>query len=539
VEFNLADLFESVVDTVPGAVAVVTGERRLRYVDLEARANRLAHALAAAGVGPGDFVGLQLPNGSEYLEGMLACFKLRAVPINVSFRYLESELRYLYRDAGLVGLIFPRSLAAAVGAAAEAMAERRVMLEVDDTGRGERLSGAADYEDALAGYPDARDFGPRFADDVYCVYTGGSTGLPKGVLWRHEDIFFAAMGGGDALQLGNPIARPEELPGRVLQPGLVALCVPPLIHSSAQWLAFSEFFGGGTLVLLPTGHFDPVAAWRLLARERANIVVIVGDAMAQPLLDALESGAVPADDHASLMVIGSGGAILSRSTRERVARLLPNVIVVDGFGSSETGQMGGTAPPKGALSLPRMRVDERTTVFDDKLRPVVPGSSTVGHLGRGGRLPLGYHGDPIKTAATFVTVGGRRWAMPGDLAMVEADGTIVVLGRASQCINTGGEKVYPEEVEAALRGHPNVADALVVGVPDELWGERVVAVVEPRPGSGPTLDALRAFLRGELASYKLPKQLILVERLERLPSGKPDYQWATDAVHSALKEVCE
>jgi len=537
VEFNLADLFESVVDTVPAALALVAGERRLCYADLEARSNRLAHVLAAAGVGPGDFVGLQLANSHEYLEGMLACFKLRAVPINVSFRYVESELRYLYRDAGLVGLIFPRSLAPVVGAAAEAMAERRVMLEVDDTGTAERLSGAADYEDALAAYPDARDFGPRSADDLYCVYTGGTTGLPKGVLWRHEDVFFAAMGGGDALQLGNRIARPEELPGRVLQPGLVALSVPPLIHSSAQWLAFSVFFGGGTLVLVPSGHFDAVAVWRLLARERANIVVIVGDAMAWPLLDAIESGAVAADDRASLMVIGSGGAILSRSTRERVARLLPNVIVVDGFGSSETGQMGGTAPPAGALGLPRLRVDERTAVFDERLCPVVPGSSTVGHLARGGRLPLGYHGDPVKTAATFVTAGGRRWAVPGDLAMVEADGTIIVLGRASQCINTGGEKVYPEEVEAALKGHPDVADAIVVGAPDERWGERVVAAIQPRPGRAPTLEGLRAFLHGELASYKFPKQVVLLERLERLPSGKPDYRWAKDAVQSVAKEV--
>ena len=523
-EFNLADLFESVVDAVPDAPAVVAGPRRLTYAALDERANRLAHCLAAAGIGRGDLVGIQLTNGSEYLEAMLACFKVRAVPVNVNFRYTGAELRHIYDDAALVGLIHHRGFAGAVETALEAMAARRLILEVDDGSGGPPSPWADDYERALAGATAERDFGPRSADDLYCVYTGGTTGAPKGVLWRHEDIFFGAMGGGDPLQLGDVIDRPEQLRQRLLRPGMVALPIPPFMHASAHWLAFSTFFGGGSLVLLPGGHFDPRTTWELVASERVNVVVVVGDAMARPLLDALEESG--GSDTSSLMAIGSGGAILSASTKARLAHLLPGVIVADAFGSSETGQLGGAPPVDDPFGAPRLQVDERTTVLDADLRPVEPGSPTVGLLARGGRVPIGYRGDPARSAATFVEVDGRRWALPGDHARVEPDGTIVVLGRSSQCINSGGEKIYAEEVEAALKGHPDVADAVVVGVSDPRWGERVAAVVEPRPGRRPSLDELREHARGVLAGYKLPKQLVLVDRMERLASGKADYRWA-------------
>ncbi|HEY5155222.1 MAG TPA: acyl-CoA synthetase [Acidimicrobiales bacterium] len=527
-EFNLADLFESVVDAVPDAPAVVAGPRRLTYAALDQRANRLAHRLTAAGIGTGALVGIQLANGSEYLEAMLACFKVRAVPVNVNFRYTGAELRQLYDDAGLVGLVHHRAFAPAVESALEAMAERRLILEVDDASGVASSPWAEDYEQALASESAERDFGPRSADDLYCVYTGGTTGTPKGVLWRHEDIFFAAMGGGDPLQLGDVIDRPEQLEQRLLRPGMVALPIPPFMHASAHWLAFSTFFGGGSLVLLPGGHFDPRTTWELVVSERVNVVVVVGDAMARPLLDALESS--PGTDTSSLMAIGSGGAILSASTKARLARLLPGVIVADAFGSSETGQLGGAPPVGDPFGPPRLRVDERTAVFDADLRPVEPGSPTVGLLARGGRVPIGYRGDPARSAATFVEVDGRRWALPGDHARVEPDGTIVVLGRSSQCINSGGEKIYAEEVEAALKGHPDVADAIVVGVSDPRWGEHVAAVVEPRPGQRPTLDELREHAGGVLAGYKLPKELVLVDRMERLASGKADYRWAQASV---------
>lgn len=525
--FNLADLFESIVDAVPDRPAVVTGAHRLTYADLDGRANRLAHRLAAGGVDPGDSVGLQLVNGSEYLEGMLACFKLRAVPININYRYVDAELRYLYEDSGLVALVHHRQFAPVVGSARVAMGEARVILEVDDDSPVPASTWAQDYETELAAQPDDRPTVERSGDDIYCVYTGGTTGAPKGVLWRHEDIFFAAMGGGDPLQSGNLIQQPEELPSRLLGFGIIALPVPPFMHASAHWLAFSSFFGGGTLVLLPDGHFDPVVTWQLVGAEHVNVLVVVGDAMARPLLDVLEHDPA-AYDTSSLMALGSGGAILSPSTKQHIAHLLPSVIIADAFGSSETGQIGGAPPPDDQFGAPRLRVDERTNVFDDDLHPVEPGSGRSGHLARGGRVPIGYRGDEARSATTFVAVEGRRWALPGDLAEVESDGSITVLGRASQCINTGGEKVYPEEVEAVLKAHPGVLDAVVVGVPDERWGEHVTAVVQARPDCSPSLEDLRDHTRQSLASYKLPKELVVVDRIERSPSGKADYRWAKD-----------
>ncbi len=524
-EFNLADLFESVVDTVPDRLAVVSGSRRLTYAELDRRANRLAHRLDAAGVGPGDFVGLQLLNGSEYLEGMLGCFKLRAVPVNINYRYVDAELRHLYADAGLVGLIHHRQFAPMVAPALDALAERRLVLEVDDESPGPTSPWAGAYEPELVSQPGERPRVARSADDLYCVYTGGTTGFPKGVLWRHEDIFFAAMGGGDPLHLGDVIDRPAQLAERLLDPGMVALPVPPFMHASAHWLAFSTFFGGGTLVLLPGGRFDPELTWRLVAEERVNVLVVVGDAMTRPLLDVIEQNP-GAHDTTSLMALGSGGAILSPSTKERLARLLPDVLVADAFGSSETGQLGGAPAADDPFGPPRLRVDDRTEVFDDELHPVVPGSGVTGRLARGGRVPLGYLGDVASSAATFVEVDGRRWALPGDLARVESDGSIAVLGRSSQCINSGGEKIYPEEVEAVLKAHPDVVDAVVVGLPDERWGERVTAVVQARPGTSPSLEDLREHARASLAGYKLPKQLVVVGHVERSPSGKADYRWA-------------
>ena len=519
------------MDTVPEQTALVAGARRLTYAELDARANRLAHALAAAGVRTGDRVGLQLTNGTEYIEGMLGCFKIRAVPVNVNYRYMASELRYLYDDASLVGLLFHSRFGPAVADALEALRAPRVLLEVADVtpplGLGE------DYEAVLAGQRDERAFPARSADDEYCVYTGGTTGLPKGVVWRHEDIFFAAMGGGDALSLGDVIHTPDELAAHVLRPGMTALPTSPFIHASAHWLAFTTLFGGGKVVVLPDGHFDPVTTWELVARESVNVLVVVGDAMARPLVDELD--AHPGRyDLSSVLAVGSGGAVLSPSTKRRLAELLPGRAVVDAFGSSETGQLGGQAPDGDPYGAPRLHVDDRTTVFDDDLGVVEPGSGRVGLLARSGHIPLRYLGDANKSAATFVTVDGRRWALPGDQATVEADGTIVVLGRGSLCINTGGEKVFPDEIEAVLKDADEVGDAVVVGVPDEMLGQRVVAVVVARPGHQVHPESLRDHCRRELAGYKTPRQVVVAEEIVRSASGKPDYGWARQYAADAL-----
>ena len=531
-EFNLADLFECVVDCAGAQTAMVSGARRLTFDDLDQRANRLAHCLAAAGVGPGDRVGVQLTNGTEYIESMLACFKIRAVPVNINYRYVAAELRYLYQDAGLVGLVYHRRFGPAVAGALGSMAEHRLVLEVAD-GSGPPAD-ALDYEAAIGSASPTRGFAPRRADDLYCVYTGGTTGMPKGVLWRHEDIFFAAMGGGDPLSLGDFITSPDELPGRVLHPGLTSLAVPPFMHAAGHWLAFSIFFGGGKIVTTPGGVFDPAEVWRLVEEESVNAVVVVGDAMARPLLDLL--AADPGRyDLSSLVAVGSGGAVLSPSTKAQLAELLPGRIVADLFGSSETGQIGGQAPPGDPFGAPRLRADGCTCVLDDDLEPVAPGSGVVGHLARGGHVPIGYLGDPAKSEATFVEHHGRRWALPGDLATVDEDGSIVVLGRDSQCINTGGEKVFPEEVETVLKGHPDVADVVVVGVPDERFGERVVALVQPRAQRTIDSEAVRRFGREQLSGYKVPREILVTDEIVRSPSGKPDYPWARETARRAFE----
>ena len=522
-EFNLADLFESVVDRVGSQTAMVSGIRRLTYNELDQRANRLAHRLEAGGIGSGDRVGLQLANGTEYIEGMLACFKIRAVPININYRYAGGELRYLYQDAGLVSLVFHSRFAPAVQGALDAMSETRVLLEVRDSSP--FLSLGEDYEAAITSMSPDREFRPRAADDLYCVYTGGTTGMPKGVIWRHENIFFAAMGGGDPLSLGRWIRSPQDLADRVLSPGIKALAIPPFMHAAGHWLAFSNMFGGGEIVTTPGGAFDPSEIWRLVQEEAINAVVVVGDAMARPMLDVL-SADPSRYDLSSLIAVGSGGAVLSPSTKEQLAELLPGRIVADLFGSSETGQIGGESPPDDPYGPPRLRVDEHTDVFDDDLEPVPPGSGVVGHLARGGHVPIGYLGDPGKSATTFVECRGQRWALPGDLATVEGDGTIIVLGRGSLCINTGGEKVFPDEVEATLKDHPDVADAVVVGVPDARFGERVVALVQLRPGRKVSPEVLRQQGRARLTGYKLPREVLFTEGIVRSPSGKPDYVWA-------------
>jgi acyl-CoA synthetase (AMP-forming)/AMP-acid ligase II len=530
-EFNLADLFESVVDQVEAETAMVSGARRLTYLDLDRRANRLAHYFEGVGIGPGDHIGVQLANGTEYIEVMLACFKIRAVPINVNYRYRSGELRYLYKDAALAGLVFHSRFSGAVTGALDAMSETRAMLEVPD---GSGLSGIADdYQAALESAPAMRVFPPRRSDDLYCVYTGGTTGMPKGVLWRHDDIFFAAMGGGDPLSLGNYIAAPGELAERVLRPGMTALAIPPFIHAAGHWLAFSTLFGGGKVVTVENGIFDPSDVWRLVEIESVNVIAVVGDAMARPLLDVLAAAEPDQYDLSSLMAVGSGGALLSPSTKAQLTRLLPGRVVADRFGSSETGQLGGEAPPGDPFGPPQLHVDDRTDVFDEDLQPVRPGSGAIGRLARGGHVPIGYLGDAAKSATTFVEQGGRRWALPGDLASVRTDGTITVLGRGSLCINTGGEKVFPDEVEAMLKDHPDVRDAIVVGIPDNRYGEKVVALVQPNPGCRIDTEGLRQYGRDRLTGYKVPKVVMVVDEIQRSPSGKPDYPWARSLAESA------
>jgi acyl-CoA synthetase (AMP-forming)/AMP-acid ligase II len=519
--FNLADLFEAVVDHVGDREVLVAGDRRLTYAALDERANRLANHLLGLGVGPGEHVGLQLVNGTEYVEGMLAAYKIRAVPINVNYRYVEAELKYLFDDADLVALIVHDEFASSAASAATGKLRHTLVVGTD-----------GDYEPTLAAASPARPDGAgRSGEDLYCVYTGGTTGMPKGVLWRHEDIFFGAMGGGDPMQMGNWITAIDELPSRIPTPGMSGLCTPPLMHASAQWTAFHLFFTGGKVVFTPGGRFDPVEILTLVGREKANMLVIVGDAMGRPIADTLAAAAPGTYDTSSLIVIGSGGAILSPAVKQQINDLLPMTMIVDGFGSSETGVQGTRA---GTADKPMFSVNAQTAVLDDDFKPVEPGSGQIGRLARRGHIPLGYYNDPEKTAKTFAEIDGVRWVLPGDMATVDTDGTVVLLGRGSVSINSGGEKIFPEEVEAALKAHPDVFDAVVVGTPDERWGEKVTAVVQPRPGSELQLDEVQEFCRGHIAGYKVPRAIALVDQMVRSPSGKADYRWAKDYAISRL-----
>jgi 3-oxocholest-4-en-26-oate---CoA ligase len=524
-EYNLADLWERVADTVPDHEALVCAGRRLTFAEEDERATRLANALADQGVGPGDHVACYLYNSIEYLEVMLAAFKLRAVPINVNYRYVEDELRYLLDDADARAVVFHREFAPKLAAIAPSLPKLQTYFAVDDgTDPAPAALGAVDYEPALAAASATRAFGPRSADDLYILYTGGTTGMPKGVMWRHEDVFFGAMGGAGGG--GKPITSPEEIAERCV--AARTKCVPacPFMHGTAHWMAFSALFNGGAVVIPAEHRLDALKLWQLVEREQANFMVIVGDAFARPMLDALETEAGRALDVSGLRVLLSGGAILSPALKRQLVDRLPGVLIVDGYGASETGGQGQSVVVSGSdiPTAPQFRVSDDTLVLGDDLRPAPPG--VVGRLARRGPIPLGYYKDPDKTAATFPVVDGVRWAVPGDHAVADADGLITLLGRGSVSINSGGEKVYPEEVESVLKGHTEVVDAVVVGVPDERWGERVVAVVQPRPDTSPTLEALQAHAREHLARYKLPREVVLVDTITRSPSGKPDYRWA-------------
>jgi acyl-CoA synthetase (AMP-forming)/AMP-acid ligase II len=459
---------------------------------------------------------------------MLAAFKLRAVPINVNDRYVEDELRYLLDDADAVAVVFHRGFEGKLAAICPSLPALRTFIAVDDGSAPSRTDlEFDDYEVALASASPARDFGPRSPDDLYLLYTGGTTGMPKGVMWRHVDLFFGAMAGAGGG--GAPIRTPEEIADRCREPRTRCVPICPFMHGTAHWMAFSSLFMGGTVIIPAEHHLDPIALWRLVEREQANFIVIVGDAFARPLLDALNTPEGRAIDVSCLHVVLSGGAILSPSLKRALVERLPALLVVDGYGASETGGQGQSVVVAGGdvPTAPRFRVGDDTQVLGSDLRPV--GVGVVGRLARRGHIPLGYYKDEAKTATTFPVVDGVRWAVPGDHAVVETDGSITLLGRGSVSINTGGEKVYPEEVESVLKDHADVFDAVVVGIPDDRWGERVVAIVQSRPGTAPSLDALQQHSRAHLAGYKIPRDIVLVDAIERSPAGKPDYRWARTA----------
>ncbi|OBK54986.1 acyl-CoA synthetase [Mycobacterium gordonae] len=540
VALNIADLAEHAIDAVPDRVALICGDEQLTYAQLEEKANRFAHYLMDQGVREGDKVGLYCRNRIEIVIAMLGIIKAGAILVNVNFRYVEGELRYLFDNSDMVALVHERQYSDRVANVLPDTPNVKTVLVVED---GSDLDyqryGGVEFYSAIADSSPERDFGARTADAIYLLYTGGTTGFPKGVMWRHEDIYRVLLGGTD-FATGEFVKDEYDLAkAAAANPPMVRYPIPPMIHGATQSATWMSLFSGQTTVLAP--EFNAEQVWQTIHKHKVNLLFFTGDAMARPLLDALQKD--NDYDLSSLFLLASTAALFSPSIKEKLLELLPNRVITDSIGSSETG-FGGTsivakdAPHSGG---PRVTIDHRTVVLDDEGNEVKPGSGVRGFIAKKGNIPVGYYKDEKKTAETFKTINGVRYAIPGDYALVEEDGTVTMLGRGSVSINSGGEKIYPEEVEAALKGHPDVFDALVVGVPDPRYGQHVAAVVQAREGARPSLSELDSLVRSEIAGYKVPRSLWYVDEVKRSPAGKPDYRWAkeqtearpADDVHAA------
>ena len=540
VALNIADLAEHAIDAVPDRVALICADEQLTYAQLEEKANRLAHYLIDRGVKKDDKVGLYCRNRIEIVIAMLGIVKAGAILVNVNFRYVEGELRYLFDNSDMVALVHERRYSDRVANVLPDTPNVKTTLVVEDGSDNdfERYGGVEFYSAIAQGSPE-RDFGERSADDIYLLYTGGTTGFPKGVMWRHEDIYRVLFGGTD-FATGEFVKDEYDLAkAAAANPPMIRYPIPPMIHGATQSSTWMSIFAGQTTVLAP--EFDADEVWRVVHDHKVNLLFFTGDAMARPLLDAL----IKDNDYdlSSLFLLASTAALFSPSIKDKLLELLPNRVITDSIGSSETGFGGTSVVAAGHTHTggPRVTIDHRTVVLDDDGNEVQPGSGVRGVIAKKGNIPVGYYKDEKKTAETFQTINGVRYAIPGDYALVEEDGTVTMLGRGSVSINSGGEKIYPEEVEAALKGHPEVFDALVVGVPDPRYGQHVAAVVQARPGRRPSLADLDSFVRSEIAGYKVPRSLWLVDEVKRSPAGKPDYRWAkeqtearpADDVHAA------
>ncbi len=538
-QFTLAGVNEVVAGEVPDREAIVFGDRRITFGQLAERSRRLASYLHAQGLGchterselephesGQDHVGQYLYNGNEYLESMLGCYKSRVAPFNVNYRYVDEELRYLLHDAGTKGLIYHAEFAPTLARVLPDLPQLTILLQVDD-GSGEALlPGAVDYEAALAGADPAGPPVTPSPDDLYIVYTGGTTGMPKGVLWRQHDIFMNAMGGkevGTWIEVSSTAEIAQKARDNT---GFRLMTLPPLMHGAAQWAGFMMLNGGSTLIMPTSHHLDAGEVWRLVQDEHAQSVVIVGDAMARPLLEELKRGDY---DVSSLFVLGNGGAALSAAIKTEYLDLLPSLLINDSLGSSETGAQASHLSAKDAVQTGKFNPGPGATVVsEDMTRVLEPGHEGIGWLAQSGPVPLGYLGDAAKTARTFPTIEGVRYSVPGDRAVRRDDGEIDLLGRDSQCINSGGEKIFVEEVEQAIISHPEVLDVLVCGRPSERWGSEVVAVVQRTRGSSIDEAVLTEHAGASIARYKLPKGWVFVDQVVRSPSGKADYRWAKD-----------
>ena len=528
---SVAELHETIAALQPDKECLIFRDQRLTWADVTERTRRLANYLIAQTLGchterehllghesGQDHLAIYLHNGNEYLETMLGCFKARVAPFNVNYRYVAEELTYLLNDSQATAIVVHSQFAPILQEVLPNLSRLRVIIQVRDASANELLPGAVWYEDALeqslATKPDVAWSG----DDLYILYTGGTTGMPKGVLWRNADALTECFGGSKtAVSVEDFLAEATT--------GLRAIASPPFMHGAGHWVSFRIWNGGGTVIVQSTPErLDPHDIWSLIEREKVNFLLIVGDAFARPLLDGLASQSY---DLSSLLSILSGGAPLSAHLKIEFHTHLPSVIVIDGLGSSEAGGQLAQVTAGGTATTGTFSLQEQNHILSENLdRVLEPGHAELGWLAKSGRLALGYFGDPVKTARTYPIIDGVRYAVPGDRAKVTADLMVELHGRDSVTINSGGEKIFAEEVEAAIKGHPSVYDCVVAGRPSDRWGNEVVAVVRIRQGHTPDAESLLSHAAEHIARYKLPKAFVFVNEISRSPSGKADYRWA-------------
>ena len=538
---NLAALHEAIAAAVPDHECLVFGARRFRWADVSDRTRRLAAVLAEAGLGcrrpraglanhesGQDHVALYLYNGNEYLEGMLGAMKARCAPFNVNYRYVEEELLYLFDNADAKAVIFHAGFAPTLTRLRERLPQIRLWIQVED-GSGEKLEGALDYEAALAAAAPRAPEGLS-DDDLYILYTGGTTGMPKGVLWRQDDILRASLlPPRTEPSIPAVVERARRGAGKVR-----ALPLPPFMHGAAHWAAFTMWHTGGTVVVQSNPRrLDPAEVWSTVERERITALTIVGDAFAKPLLEGLAERRY---DVSSVQTVSSGGAILSAAVKDQLLAALPGARILDVLGSSETGHQAtqvssaGAKATSGSFALGA----ENFVLKEDLSGLVAPGSGELGWLARTGPVPLGYYKDAERTARTFPVIDGVRYSVPGDRVIALGEGGLQLLGRDSVTINSGGEKIFAEEIEIALKHHPAVWDTVVTGTPHPRFGQQVTALVALRPGAHATEGELRETCSVHVARYKLPRAILFVDEVLRAPSGKADYRWAKQVAAERL-----
>ncbi|BBZ78394.1 acyl-CoA synthetase [Mycolicibacterium anyangense] len=545
--FDLSTVFHTVATTLPDNRVLVWRDLDLTYAQMDARIDGVAHYLVAQGLGchterdqlqghqsGQDHVGLYLRNGNEYLEAMVAGYRARVAPFNINYRYVEEELLYLLTDSGAKALVYAAEFAPHVASIRDQLPDLQLLIQVADDSGNELLPGAVDYESIVSTPEPAGGMPTPTGDDLYILYTGGTTGMPKGVLWRQHDIFMSAMGGRPFMGGGDLNSYSDLAEQARTNAGVRSLLLlPPLMHGAAQWGVYNTISTGGW-VALPDNvkHLDPKGVLRLAERERVLSIPLVGDAMARPLLDEIVTGAY---DLSGLFVMTNGGAPLSPTVRDQLLEALPNIMVMDAVGSSESGAQMTTVATKGAgaKAATFTALADTTVVSEDFTRVLQPGDGE-GWLARRGYVPLGYLGDAEKTARTFPTIDGIRWSIPGDRANLLADGQIELLGRDSVTINSGGEKIFAEEVERAVASHPAVYDVVVAGRPSQRWGSEVVAIVQFAEGKSATDDELEQACSQHIAHYKLPKAFIRTDKVVRSPAGKADYRWAKAVAAESL-----